>query len=137
MQRRRSTIFGHQSLGKTWRQQKEATNLLMRRHFLALNKYNYHVLMVFAQKIMQINRVHDTFCCYLPQWVPTAKIGSHYLLGSRTLHKRDLIFELHIGNLLSVRRLKVVNDHNASFCLLAICALFSLSRSSSIASRGE
>jgi hypothetical protein len=52
------------------------------------------------------------------------------------------LFELHIGNLLSVRHLKVVNDHNASFCLLAICAhFFSLaqrqSRSSNIASRGE
>jgi hypothetical protein len=105
----------------------------MRRHFFTLTTN----LMVFVVKNYAHKFANDTalaFCHFLRQRVPTAKIGRHYLPGSSTKE----IFELHIGNMLSVRHLKEVNDHNASFCLLAICAHFffsptTIARSSTVA----
>jgi hypothetical protein len=63
--------------------------------------------MVSCKKLCTQICAHDTalaFCRFLRQRVPTAKIGRHYLPGSCT--KDAGLFELHIGNLLSVRHLK-------------------------------
>lgn len=115
-----------------WREwQKEATNLLMRRRFF--HRGATTVWWFKRKKIMHTKCAYNTllaFCQFLlRQRVPTAKIGRHYLPGSYALHKRCL-FELHIWNLLSIGCLKVVNDHNASFCQLPVGNLraFSFSR---------